>query len=380
MNERRDPEQLAQSVKAEAIRCGFHLAGVCPAVSPAGASELERWLDSGYAGEMTYLERRREAYRDPNRVLDGVRSIVMLGMNYANQAARPAGAGQGRVARYAWGKADYHDVIHERLKRLAQFLEQSAPGARVRGIVDTAPLLEREFARLAGLGWQAKNTMLINKRVGSWFFLAALLTDAVLAPDSPHETSHCGTCTACLDACPTDAFPRPGVLDARRCISYLTIEHRGSIPRELRGPMGDWVFGCDVCQEVCPWNRHAPEESDSAFQPEEGMNPMDLRPLFFMDDEQFRQRFRKTPLWRPKRRGLLRNAAIVLGNRPDAGNLPALQAGVNDLEPLVRAASAWALGRHRAFGAASLLAERLKAERDPEVEQELRFALAESSS
>jgi len=226
---------------------------------------------------------------------------------------------------------------------LADYVRAQAPGAKVRGVVDTAPLLEREFAQLAGLGWIGKNTLLLNKQLGSYFFLAALLTDLTLDYDQEHETDHCGTCTACLDACPTQAFVAPYVLDARRCISYTTIELRDEIPTELRAGHGDWVFGCDVCQDVCPWNRKAPTVDEPELQPREGSHPLDLIELFDLDDAEFRRRFRDTPLWRSKRRGILRNAAIVLGNQRATGAVAALTQGASDEEPLVREACSWAL-------------------------------------
>ena len=237
----------------------------------------------------------------------------MLAVNYRTEKPVATGPGQGRVSRYAWG-ADYHDVIHRRLGRLADFHRQLTPAARVRGVVDTAPLLERDFARLAGLGWIGKNTMLVNLRLGSWLFLAALLTSEVLDYDEPYSADHCGSCRACLDACPTGALVDAYRLDAQRCISYLTIELRGVMPPELREPLGDRLFGCDACQEVCPWNRRAPVTPEKAFQPGAGMNPIDLADLFALDDAGFRNRFRKTPLWRARREGLLRNAEIVLEN------------------------------------------------------------------
>ena len=201
------------------------------------------------------------------------------------------------MSRYAWGDADYHDLIHERLARLGRVASPSeCRPRRVRGVVDTAPLLEREFAQLAGLGWVGKHTLLINRQQGSWFFLAALLTDVELSYDAPHETDHCGTCRACLDACPTGAFPQPYVLDATRCISYLTIELRDAVPAELRSGIGDWLFGCDVCQDVCPWNSRAPLSRQAEFVPREDSNPIDLISLFELDDAAFRERFRHTPL------------------------------------------------------------------------------------
>lgn len=367
--------QLTQSLKAEAHRLGFALVGVCRAVEPAGFSRFENWIDAGFAGEMSYLEERKSAYRHPDHVLDGVVSIMMLGMNYRTEDMKPAAEGSGRIARYAWGTADYHDLIHERLKALKQFASEQSGSTNLRGVVDTAPLLEREFAQLCGLGWFAKNTMLIHPQMGSWFFLAALLLDAELESDEPFSTQHCGTCTACLDACPTRAFPEPGVLDATRCISYLTIEHRSPIDPELRPLMDNWVFGCDICQEVCPWNRKSPEGTEPEFHPLPDQNPIQLRTLFELDDAAFRERFRKTPLWRPKRRGLLRNAAIVLGNQPHDENIACLKLGLNDDESLVRGAAAWALGRHRAAVSEPILRTRLSVESDLEVQAEIQQAM-----
>jgi epoxyqueuosine reductase len=252
------------------------------------------------------------------------------------------------------------------------------PEARIRGVVDTAPLLEREFAQLAGLGWIGKNTLLLNRHEGSWFFLAALLTDIELVYDAPHETDHCGTCRACLDACPTDAFPQPYVLDASRCISYLTIELRDAIPAELRTGLGEWVFGCDVCQDVCPWNSRAPLSRQREFEARSNSNPMDLIGLFELDDAAFRERFRSTPLWRPRRRGLLRNAAIVLGNRPTPLAISALVRGLHDGEPLVRGACAWALGQYRGSATADALRFRLSVEENGDVLREIAAALGDA--
>ena len=283
-----DPADTTIALKKRAGELGFSLCGVCPAVSPPGAERLDQWLAAGFAGEMQYLQGRRDAYRDPNRVLDGVRSIVMLAMNYRTADPIAPQAGKGRVSRYAWSDVDYHDLIRPRLNTLADFLVERIPDAIARGVVDTAPLLEREFAALAGLGWIGKNTLLLNRQHGSWFFLAALLTDVELIYDTHRETDHCGTCRACLDACPTGAFPQPYVLDASRCISYLTIELRDTIPHELRSGVQDWAFGCDVCQEVCPWNSRSPQSHEIAFDPRADSNPIDLIALFELDDAAFR--------------------------------------------------------------------------------------------
>jgi epoxyqueuosine reductase len=367
--------ELTARLKAEARRVGFTLVGVCPAVAPTGATRLAEWLDRGYAGEMAYLANRKEAYEHPRHVMEATRSIVMLGLPYGTIAPPPIGIGEGRVSRYAWGSADYHDVIHDKLKRLIGTLRQLEPEAKARGVVDTAPLLEREFAQLAGIGWVGKHTLLINKPKGSYFFLAALLTDLELVYDEPFGADHCGTCRACLDACPTQAFPQPYVLDASRCISYLTIELRTPVPAELRSGMGEWLFGCDVCQDVCPWNQRAPVSEERAFQPAD-TNPIDLAELFYMDDEAFRLRFRATPLWRPRRRGILRNAAIVLGNQRAGGATAALVRGLNDAEALVRGACAWALGQVGGKDAVEALRQRQLIETDDVVQSEIESAMA----
>ncbi len=376
-----DPEaptaatRLLEQLEAHAQQEGFILCGVAPAIDSGGFHRLIQWLESGYAGEMSYLQNRLEAYRHPSGVLEGVRSLVMLAMPYASASTEKVEPGRGRIARYAWSGNDYHDVIHPKLKRLGKTITQAIPEARSRGVVDTAPLLEREIANLAGLGWQGKNTLILNQRFGSYFFLACLLTDADLPASLPQQSAHCGTCTACLDACPTDAFPKPGILDATRCISYLTIEYAGPIAMELREPIGDWLFGCDVCQEVCPWNRkpsrrHERQDADMAS--------LELSSLFDLDDDSFRARFRKTPLWRTKRRGVLRNAAIVLGNQKAPATVAALRKGLCDREPIVRGASAWALGKINTGESITALQQRLELEQDSDVQHEIQMALESS--
>jgi len=367
---------LTDRIKRQARELGFSLCGVCPAVAPPGAVRFDDWLAAGYAGQMHYLADRRDAYAHPASVLDGVKSIVMVAMDYCTAEPVTPSAGQGRVSRYAWGDADYHDVIRERLICLSDFIRQEMPRVRVRGVVDTAPLQEREFAQLAGLGWIGKNTLLLNRQRGSWFFLAALLTDIELTHDEPPPTDYCGTCRACLDACPTGAFPQPYVLDASRCISYLTIELRDAIPIELRPAMGDWMFGCDVCQDVCPWNSRAVLSSEVAFIPRDDSNPLELISLFDLDDAAFWKRFRQTPLWRSKRRGILRNAAIVLGNQAAPQAIPALVRGLGDSEAVVRGACAWALGRYTQAAARQALESRRFVETDAEIRCEIESALA----
>jgi epoxyqueuosine reductase len=356
---------LESRVKEQAHVLGFELVGIAPATPADGFDRLREWLEQGYAGEMSYMHRQANARRHPDSILPEVRSVVMVGMNYKPdivgwvESSKPTHDTQGgfrrlhppystaQVARYARGE-DYHHVLWKKLNRLLDWIQGEVPGCTGRGVVDTAPLLERDFARRAGLGWFGKNTMLLDKRLGSYFFLGGLLLDVPLQTDRPHESSHCGTCTACLDACPTQAFTEPGVLDSRRCISYLTIELRGPIPENLREPMGDWLFGCDICQEVCPWNRKSPPGLEPALQARPDLTNIDLLELLILSEEQFRHRFRGTALMRTKRQGLLRNAAIVLGNQGSLSALPTLRKALADSDPVIREAAQWAIEKIQA--------------------------------
>jgi len=333
------PVNLESRLKSEALSRGFALAGIAPATEADAFPQFTDWLDRGFAGEMDYLHEHREHRRHPDSILDNVRSVLMLAMEYNHDSEIESP--KARVAKYAQGP-EYHRFIWDRMNDLAAWLEAAAPGSRAHAIADTAPLLERDFARRAGLGWIGKNTLLIHPERGSFFFLGALLTDLELQPDAPFEKLHCGTCTACLDACPTQAFPQPHILDATKCISYLTIELRSPIPEALREPIGNWLYGCDVCQDVCPWNRKAPLAA--VFPHDATLESLDPVELLGMDKAAFRSRFKKTSLWRNRRPGLLRNAAIVLGNTGDATALPALRAALND-DPLIAEAAAWAIVR-----------------------------------
>ncbi len=366
---------ISDQLREQALAAGFDSVGICPAAETRRWDAFLAWLAKGYAGTMNYLPGRKEAYRHPAGVLEGCQTVVMLTMNYLPDGAARAAAGEGLVSRYAVGRRDYHDVIRAKLKELGRWLRSQQPGCRVRGVVDTAPLFEREFAERAGLGWIGKHTLLLNREQGSWFFLAALLTDLVLPTTDAEVPNHCGSCRACLDACPTDAFVAPYELDARSCISYLTIEHRGPIPLSLRGGVGDWVFGCDVCQEVCPWNRRAPLASESPFEEGSDRLSLELLPLFDLDEEAFATRFRGTPLSRPGRSGILRNAAIVLGNQHATCAVTTLCRALDDVDPIVRGAVAWALGRLGTDESQGALRRRMAIERDITVLHELDAAL-----
>ncbi|MEZ6093218.1 MAG: tRNA epoxyqueuosine(34) reductase QueG [Pirellulaceae bacterium] len=368
--------QLANSLKHEAQRLGFAFAGVCPAVDATGFSPLVNWLEAGFAGEMSYIGNRRDAYQNPRGVLPEAQSILMLGARYQGLPKRRTSLkGHGRVASYAMSNVDYHDVIREKLNSLGEFVSSLTPGVVWRGVVDTAPLLEREFASLAGIGWQGKNTMLIRKGAGSYFFIAAMLLSIDLPADQPVETNHCGTCTRCIDACPTNAIVEPYQLDARKCISYLTIELKGAVPENLRDGIGDWVFGCDVCQDVCPWNRFSSPPEFVEFQIDHQMENIELNEMLEIDDSAFRNRYRKTPFWRSRRRGLIRNAIIAAANEGAENYRKQLSVLLNDNEEVIRATAAWALGTIANESIIKLLEERKSIEYVPMVLDEIQQAL-----
>jgi epoxyqueuosine reductase len=335
---------LSSLVKAQAYGLGFDLVGVARLGPAETAPAFDEWVAQGYAGEMHYLERGAVKRRDSRLPVPGSASAVVVGMGYGGAEST------GPVARYARGD-DYHDVMLAKLRELQAWIGERL-GREVRGkaYVDTGPILERDLARRAGLGWFGKNTNLVNPRLGSFFFLGALLVELDLEPDEPFEADRCGSCTRCLEACPTDAFAGPRQLDATRCISYLTIEIKGEIPEELQEQVGDRLYGCDVCQDVCPWNqRFARPPGEPAFAPRAAIAGKDARTLareiLAMDDDTFRTAFSGSPMKRAKRRGLRRNAAVVLGNVGTTEDVPALVAALDDAEPVVRKHTGWALGK-----------------------------------
>ncbi len=339
-------------MKAELIAfagsLGFDLCRVAPATVPPHAEEFRAWLADGRAGEMAWLARNADRRTSPEQVLPGVRSVIVLAMNYWVQSPRskvqgPRSKAGGRIARYAWGD-DYHEVIEKKLAGLDEWLR--ARGGTQRCYVDTGPVLERDFAALAGAGWHGKSTMLVHPKLGTWFFLAEILTTLEIEADAPMP-DHCGKCTRCIAACPTGAITAPHELDARLCISYLTIENKGAIPEALRPLLGDRIYGCDDCLEACPWNRFARASRESAFGAREFVEEWALRDFLALDDEGFRTLFRKSPIKRIKRRGFLRNVCVALGNVGTAEDLPALERAAQDAEPLIAEHARWAGERIR---------------------------------
>lgn len=375
-------DRLTHALKERAAELGFHLVGIASA-EPFEAAQARTlaWLERGYQAGMAWMneERARQSCQ-PQQLLPGARSIISVGVAYLTGAQTQATDGpSGRVARYAWG-LDYHELMRERLGQLVDFLEArtgTRPGARL--FVDSSPFPDREAAVRAGLGFYGKNTNVLSGPLGSFFFLGAILTDASLEPDRPNVRD-CGRCRLCLDACPTGALVGPHQLDAACCLAYLTVELRESIPMALRPALGDHVFGCDICQDVCPWNRRLLSRGWPEFQSrgEVGAS-LELIPLLALDKEAFRARFRRSPIRRAKRSGLLRNAAVVLGNSGDRRGVPALALALEDAEALVRGHAAWALGRLGGAKAVAALEAALEVETDAEVRVELQAALGMGS-
>jgi len=368
MSAEADPVAVREALREEALRLGFASCGFAPADVPEHADAYLAWLRRGHHGEMAWIAREDAVRRrlDPRETLPGCRTLILVTWSYA--PSRPAdardpdprsfetrsdappatGLGDAVVARYALGR-DYHDLFEERLGRLAEAVRRHEPDAACKLYVDYGPVLERDHAQRAGLGWIGKNTLLIDPARGSYLLIGEILTDLALEPDPPFEADRCGTCTRCLAACPTGAILGPRELDARLCISYLTIELRGPIPVELRPLVGTRVFGCDICQEVCPWNRDPEPGDPAALELGRPVAPQTMRAwaeeLLALDDEAFHARYDGTALSRPGRAGLLRNLCVGLGNAGDAEDVPLLRRCLEDPSPLVREHAAWALGR-----------------------------------
>jgi epoxyqueuosine reductase len=378
------PQEISERIRSRAREMGFGAVGVAPVRPSDYGDAYARWIAEGMHGEMAYLAREDAVAkrRDPAVLVPGARSAVVVALEYFNADGEPetaADPSRGIVARYARNH-DYHELMKERLIALQDWINAELLPVQGRAYVDTGAVLERELAQRAGLGWYGRNTMLIQPRRGSYWFLGVILLDVEMAYDAPFAKEHCGTCSACVDACPTGALlgrdetgaPR---MDARRCISYLTIELRGPIPRDLRPLIGNRIYGCDICAEVCPWNSFATPSSEEAFLAREGLDGPSLIEWMTMTQEEFSARFKGSPIKRAKRRGLLRNVAVALGNWGSPDAVPALAVALNDEEPLVRGHAAWALGRIGTEAARQALSGRAEVEEDVWVREEIAAAL-----
>ena len=341
---------LAQSIKDWGRELGFQQVGIADVQLGEHEAHLQRWLDAGYQGEMDYMAAHGSKRSHPDELVPGTLRVVSLRMDYlpgdTQMAQRLGQPEKAYVSRYALGR-DYHKLIRKRLQQLAERIQQQIGPFGYRAFVDSAPVLEKAIAEQAGLGWIGKNTLVLNRKAGSYFFLGELFVDLPLPVDPPHASEHCGRCTACMDICPTAAFVGPYVLDARRCISYLTIELKGSIPEELRAPIGNRVFGCDDCQIVCPWNRFARPTGEADFKPRHGLDNAGLAQLFMWDEDKFLSSTEGSPLRRTGYENWLRNLAVGLGNAPSSiPVLEALKARAEHPSELVREHVAWALKQH----------------------------------
>jgi epoxyqueuosine reductase len=369
---------LTQRIKTCGAALGFDLVGVSPVQSPAHGDSFAEWLRRGYHGEMAYMPRTAEKRMHPGEFLPWARSVVSVALNYDTPYDRTReGEGiRGWISRYAWGD-DYHDVMQAKLERLLEHVRREAE-REIQGriFVDSGPVMDREAGARAGIGWYGKNTNLLSMTIGSFFFLGELFLSLDLEYDQPIR-DRCGQCRLCLDACPTNAFVGPYVLDARKCISYLTIELKGSIPRELRPLMGTHIFGCDICQDACPYNATVTPTREQAFHPRKGLHAPELIPLLSLTEMEFKAKFAGSPILRAKRRGLLRNVCVALGNlkRPEA--VPALTKTLErDPDPLVRAHAAWALGQIGTGEAEATLRDARARETDLTVLEEVQAAIA----
>jgi epoxyqueuosine reductase len=362
---------MRTSISERALEAGFAAVAITSAtVRPETSQHLQTFVELGRHGDMAWLESTQARRSSPNAMWPGAKSAILLAMNYG-QALDPLKRLEHKTAAnisvYALNR-DYHDVIKGRLKHLAQWFAQVS-GAEVKVFVDTAPLMEKPLAQLAGLGWQGKHTNLVSRELGSWFFIGAILTDAELAPDTP-EIDHCGSCRACLDVCPTKAFPAPYQLDGRRCISYLTIEHKGHIAREFREAMGNRIYGCDDCLAVCPWNKFASLAREAKLKARDDLIAPSLASLAALDDQAFRTLFTGSPVKRIGRDRFIRNALIAIGNSGDAALADCAESLLSDPSPLVRAMAVWALSRLKSSPAFLALREKHQNDEDADVRKE----------
>jgi epoxyqueuosine reductase len=346
-----ETSRISEFIKLSAFEAGFDLAGIASVEEFPELARFPDWIAAGRAGEMKYLESRDDSGQLRRASLKSVfpwaRSVIVCAINYNTAhpySTEASDRARGWISRYAWSREDYHDSVLRRLREVERTLKEGCAGIETRAYVDTGPIVERVYAKYAGVGWQGKNTCVINQQIGSWLFLGVIITSLELTPDLP-APDRCGTCTRCIEACPTHAIVAPYELDSNKCISYLTIEKRGSIPEEMREGMGNQVFGCDICQDVCPWNRRAPSTDKHEFQPRDGLVNPALAWLAEISEAEFRDTFRGSPVKRTKRSGLRRNALIAIGNSGNKRLIPVIDRALHDSDPAVSEAARWAKTR-----------------------------------
>jgi epoxyqueuosine reductase len=368
-----DIVSLTKSVKGKALELGFDLVGVSPVDLFPEIQFYKKWLARGFAGEMRYMERDPEKREDIGKIVPGAKSVISCGVNYNTEypySVDESDRNKGWISRYAWGD-DYHDVMNERLLSLEGHVREYAPkDIRSRVYVDTGPVLERVYGKYSGIGWYGKNTCLINQDIGSWIFLGEIITDLELDYDSP-VPDRCGTCTRCIDACPTSALIEPYVLDSNLCISYLTIEFRGRIPFGLREKLDNNIYGCDICQDVCPWNREAKVSESESFRPRDPLYNPDLIFLSQLSIEEFRRVLKNSPIKRAKRSGFIRNVMVAMGNSGNKAFIPHIEEALKDEEALVRTHAAWALWKLVGDQSFDKLSKHLNVEADDLVREEI---------
>lgn len=364
---------VSKTIKEKALEIGFDLIGISPVDSFPENQFYKVWLAKGFAGEMKYMEKEPDKRENIRNILPEAKSVISCGLNYNTNypySMNETEKQKGWISRYAWG-GDYHDIMKKKLQILLEFIKANSPQEiEARVYVDTGPVLERVYGKYSGIGWFGKNTCLINQKVGSWIFVGEIITNIELDYDNP-APDRCGKCTRCIDACPTGALLERYVLDSRLCISYLTIEFRGMIPVELGDKIGNNIFGCDICQDVCPWNRRAKVTDESSFQPREGLFNPDLAALSKLTEEDFRMVFKGNPIKRAKRKGLLRNIVVAMGNSGLEEFIPYLKGSLKDKDPLVRAYSAWALWKLDVKDSREILSNHLDVETEPMVMDEI---------
>ncbi len=368
-----DMVSVTNLIKQKAVDIGFDLVGISPVDSFPENQFYKEWLNQGFSGEMTYMERNQEKREDLKQILPNAKSVISCAVNYNTDypySTELPDKNKGWISRYAWGD-DYHDIIKDKLQILMDYIGSiSSDEVSSRVYVDTGPVLERVYGKYAGVGWIGKNTCLINQQIGSWLFIGEIITDIELYYDTP-VPDRCGTCTRCIDACPTDAIVKPYILDSRLCISYLTIELKNKIPQELRQGVSNNIYGCDICQDVCPWNKRAPFSDNMEFEPREQLYYPHLDSLSGISADEFRELFRGSPIKRTKRRGLLRNIMVAMGNSENREFIPHIKLCLQDEEPLVRAHAVWALWKLEGDQSKQLLLKHRSIENDPGVNQEI---------